>query len=155
MDVLEYLAAGMTPAEIVDDFPTLKPEHVSAALEFAAVRERRLAAPRVKFLVDENLSPKIVRLFDPRFPGTMHVSSAGLAGSGDEAIWRYAGEHGFVVLSKDSDFNQRALLRGHPPKIVWARVGEMRTNEIAATVLARADELDRFEDDAELSVFVI
>jgi len=45
VDVLEYLAAGMTPAEIVDDFPTLKLEHVSAALEFAAVRERRLAAP--------------------------------------------------------------------------------------------------------------
>ena len=45
VDVLEYLAAGMTPAEIVDDFPTLRLEHVSAALEFAAVRERRLAAP--------------------------------------------------------------------------------------------------------------
>ena len=45
VDVLEYLAAGMTPAEIVDDFPTLRLEHVSAALEFAAVRERRLSAP--------------------------------------------------------------------------------------------------------------
>lgn len=85
----------------------------------------------------------------------MHVSSVGLAGSRDEVIWRYPRENGLVVLSKDSDFNQRALLRGHPPKIVWARVGEMRTNEIAATVLARPDELDRFEVDAEQSVFVI
>ena len=109
----------------------------------------------MRFLVDENLSPKIVRLLDHRFPGTIHVSTAGLAGSGDEVIWRYARDNSLVVLSKDSDFNQRALLRGHPPKVVWARVGEMRTTEIAATVLARADELEQFEGDEELSVFVI
>lgn len=42
-DVLEYLASGMTAEEIVADFPELTLEHVRAALEFAALRERRLA----------------------------------------------------------------------------------------------------------------
>ena len=42
-DVLEYLAAGMTAEEIIADFPELTVEHVRAALEFAALRERRLA----------------------------------------------------------------------------------------------------------------
>ncbi len=42
-DVLDYLASGMTPAEIVDDFPELTEEHVRAAIRFAALRERRLA----------------------------------------------------------------------------------------------------------------
>ena len=42
-DVLEYLASGMTTEEIVADFPELAPEHVRAAIEFAALRERRLA----------------------------------------------------------------------------------------------------------------
>ncbi len=42
-DVLEYLASGMTTAEIVADFPELTPDHVRAALMFAALRERRLA----------------------------------------------------------------------------------------------------------------
>jgi uncharacterized protein (DUF433 family) len=42
-DVLEYLASGMTAEEIVADFPELSGEHVRAALEFAALRERRLA----------------------------------------------------------------------------------------------------------------
>lgn len=41
-DVLEYLAAGMTPDEIVDDFPDLTIEDVRACLAFAADRERRL-----------------------------------------------------------------------------------------------------------------
>ncbi|MFN0090536.1 MAG: DUF433 domain-containing protein [Acidimicrobiales bacterium] len=35
----------MTPAEIVADLPELTERHVRAALEFAAIRERRLAAP--------------------------------------------------------------------------------------------------------------
>ena len=43
-DVLEYLASGMTAEEIVADFPELTVEHVRAALEFAALRERRLAS---------------------------------------------------------------------------------------------------------------
>ena len=42
-DVLDYLASGMTPAEIVDDFPELTEEHVRAAIQFAAMRERRLS----------------------------------------------------------------------------------------------------------------
>ena len=42
-DVLEYLASGMTHDEILGDFPALTDEHLLAALEFAANRERRLA----------------------------------------------------------------------------------------------------------------
>jgi uncharacterized protein (DUF433 family) len=42
-DVLDYLAAGMTSAEIVEDFPELSEDHVRAAISFAAMRERRLA----------------------------------------------------------------------------------------------------------------
>lgn len=44
-DVLDYLASGMTSDEIVHDFPELTEGHVRAAIEFAAMRERRLAAP--------------------------------------------------------------------------------------------------------------
>ena len=40
-DVLEYLAGGMTPEQIVDDFPDLTLEDVRACLAYAADRERR------------------------------------------------------------------------------------------------------------------
>ena len=36
-DVLEYLAGGMTEAQIVDDFPDLTPQHVRAALAFESL----------------------------------------------------------------------------------------------------------------------
>ena len=42
-DVLEYLAGGMTEAEILADFPDLTAEDIRACLAFAADRERKLA----------------------------------------------------------------------------------------------------------------
>jgi uncharacterized protein (DUF433 family) len=41
-DVLDYLASGMTEAEIIKEFPELTPEDIRACLAFAADRERRL-----------------------------------------------------------------------------------------------------------------
>jgi uncharacterized protein (DUF433 family) len=41
-DVLEYLASGMKPEEIVRDFPDLTHEDIRACLVFAADRERKL-----------------------------------------------------------------------------------------------------------------
>jgi uncharacterized protein (DUF433 family) len=41
-DVLEYLASGMTEAEILADFPELTLNDLRACLAFAADRERRL-----------------------------------------------------------------------------------------------------------------
>ncbi|MXZ41674.1 MAG: DUF433 domain-containing protein [Caldilineaceae bacterium SB0666_bin_21] len=43
-DVLEYLASGMTEAEILADFPDLEREDILAVLTFAAERERRLVS---------------------------------------------------------------------------------------------------------------
>lgn len=41
-DVLDYLAGGMTPEQILADFPDLTAEDIRACLAFAADRERRL-----------------------------------------------------------------------------------------------------------------
>lgn len=41
-DILEYLAGGMTEAEILGDFPDLDADDIRAVLAFAASRERRL-----------------------------------------------------------------------------------------------------------------
>jgi uncharacterized protein (DUF433 family) len=43
-DVLDYLASGMTEAEILNDFPDLTAEDIRACLAFAAERERRLTS---------------------------------------------------------------------------------------------------------------
>ena len=42
-DILEYLAGGMSEAQILADFPSLTSDDIRAVLSFAAARERRLA----------------------------------------------------------------------------------------------------------------
>ena len=39
-DVLEYLASGMSPQQILTDFPDLTAEDIQACLAYAADRER-------------------------------------------------------------------------------------------------------------------
>ena len=39
VDILQWLASGMSIPEILEDFPSLKEEHIRAALAFAANRE--------------------------------------------------------------------------------------------------------------------
>ena len=43
-DILEYLASGMSEAEILTDFPDLTAEDIRACLAFAADRERRMVS---------------------------------------------------------------------------------------------------------------
>jgi len=42
-DVLDQLSAGVTPEEIIDDFPELELEDIRACLGLAADRERHIA----------------------------------------------------------------------------------------------------------------
>ena len=42
VDVLEYLASGMTEADILRDFPELTPDDIHACLSFAAEREKKI-----------------------------------------------------------------------------------------------------------------
>ena len=39
-DILQWLASGMTHSQIMEDYPSLKEEHILAALSFAANRDQ-------------------------------------------------------------------------------------------------------------------
>ena len=42
-DVLEQMVAGLSPKELLEDFPELEADDINACLAFAADREHRLA----------------------------------------------------------------------------------------------------------------
>ena len=50
--------------------------------------------------------------------------------SEDVDIWEYAKAKDFTIIPKDTDFQQRSLLYGHPPKVIWLRVGNCRVQLI-------------------------
>ena len=77
----------------------------------------------MKLLFDQNLSPRLPQLLSDLYPDSIHVRDVGLKDATDTIIWNYAKQTGLVIISKDSDFQQRSLLFGHPPRFIWLRVG--------------------------------
>ncbi len=77
----------------------------------------------MKLLFDQNLSPRLPRLLCDIYVDSVHVRAVGLRDADDALIWAYAKQHDLTIVSKDSDFQQRSLLYGSPPKFIWLRVG--------------------------------
>ena len=101
----------------------------------------------MKLLFDENLAAKLVDTLIDIYPGSVHVRDAGLASADDNQVWDYAYKHGLVIVSKDSDFQQRSFVLGHPPKVIWVRLGNCTTNDIARLLRERQEEIAAFEED--------
>ena len=84
----------------------------------------------MKLLLDENLSDRIIYKIGDLYPESEHVKALGLVHTDDALIWKYAKKNNFVIVSKDSDFHQRSLLYGHPPKFIYLRIGNSPTSKI-------------------------
>lgn len=109
----------------------------------------------MKLLFDQNLSRHLVTRLSEDFPDSSHVLTLGLDTSPDDDIWHYAGQHGYTIVSKDSDFRQLAFLLGPPPKAVWLRLGNATTNEIAEMLRERRDLMAEFAASESESLLIL
>jgi len=66
LDVLEYMAGGMTPEEILDDFPDLVAQDLRAVMAFAAERERSAFSKAAGI---DGVRPDSVIMSDPEVLG--------------------------------------------------------------------------------------
>ena len=104
----------------------------------------------MKLLFDENLSERLKQQLADLYPDSRHVQDVGLSGANDGAIWTFAKEYGFAIVSKDSDFAERSVFDNDPPKVVWLRVGNCATREITDLLRAAHPTIERFiEKDTE------
>lgn len=81
----------------------------------------------MKLLFDQNLSPKLASRLDDLFSGSLHVRHVLMSKSNDVAIWEYARDNNFTIVTMDSDFSAISLMKGIPPKIIWLRCGNAPT----------------------------
>lgn len=109
----------------------------------------------MKLLFDQNLSRRLVKRLSDIFPDAGHVALLGLHHSSDEDIWQYARLNDCLIVSKDSDFHDLGALRGHPPKVIWLRLGNCTTSEVERVLRRHVDVINLFERDEDLSILVI
>ncbi|MEM8723331.1 MAG: DUF5615 family PIN-like protein [Cyanobacteria bacterium P01_G01_bin.39] len=109
----------------------------------------------MKLLLDENLSDRIIYRIVDLYPDSAHVKTLGLINTDDAIIWEYAKVNDFVIVSKDSDFYQRSLLYGHPPKFIYLRIGNSPTSKIVQILRDNFDTIIQFEERESESILVL
>lgn len=109
----------------------------------------------MKLLLDENLSDRIVYRIIDLYLDSEHVKTLALANTDDGIIWEYAKANDFVIVSKDSDFHQRSLLYGHPPKFIYLRIGNSPTSKIVQLLRDGFDTIIQFGDRESESILVL
>ena len=109
----------------------------------------------MKLLLDENLSPALGNILAESYPDTAHVRDLGLKSAPDPQWWDYAARAGYAIVTKDSDFHHRSFLHGHPPKVIWIRIGNSSTSDIARILLARRPAIEEFLNSPEHSFLVL
>lgn len=101
----------------------------------------------MKLLFDQNLSHRLCRMLADVFPGAQQVKGAALDTATDDAVWHFARDGGFAIVTLDSDFADMAVLRGAPPKIIWLRCGNQSIEFVAALLRDHAAPIAAFEVD--------
>jgi predicted nuclease of predicted toxin-antitoxin system len=109
----------------------------------------------VKLLFDENLSPRLPGVLADVYPGSVHVHSCGLGNADDSTIWQHAKDNGFTIVSKDSDFQERGVLHGQPPKFIWLRAANCSSEEIENRLRRAFPIIKRFIQEDEESCLVL
>ncbi len=108
-----------------------------------------------RFLLDENLSPRLAAALSELFPGSVHVRDVQLKGQSDERIWAFAAEGDYTIVTKDDDFRGMSLLRGAPPKVIWLVVGNTSTAEILRILLAHTTAIETFITEPVTSLLTL
>ncbi|BAU14156.1 hypothetical protein LEP3755_47010 [Leptolyngbya sp. NIES-3755] len=109
----------------------------------------------MKLLLDENLSDRIIYRIVDLYLESQHVKGLGLSNTDDAVIWEYAKTNGFLIVSKDSDFHQRSILYGHPPKFIYLRIGNCPTSAIIQILRDSFDTIVQFENSETESILVL
>ena len=80
----------------------------------------------VKYLVDANLPYHFSFWNDEIY---LHQLELGDSWT-DSDIWNYAEQRNLTIITKDSDFSDRIMMTGPPPKVIHIKTGNMKLSEM-------------------------
>lgn len=106
----------------------------------------------MKLLFDQNLSPRLVKLLNDLYPDANHVYLVHLDQASDAAVWEYAQQHGYAIVTCDVDFSELSMLRSFPPKIIWVRRGNCSTSDIETMLRLHRSDIEALENDPDVGV---
>lgn len=108
----------------------------------------------MRFLIDQNRSPRLAGLLRDAGHDAVHTSELGLERAEDRELLLLAVEEGRVVVSGDTDFGTLlAMLRATVPSVVLFRARHMPLAEHQAVIIL--EHLDEIADDLERGAMAV
>ncbi|MBD1208901.1 MAG: DUF5615 family PIN-like protein [Ignavibacteria bacterium] len=108
----------------------------------------------MKLLLDANLPPQSAKRLQDLYPNSLHLRNLTMSSASDTEIWAFAKREGFVIVSKDSDFYNRSILLGYPPKVIWLKLGNCSVAGLERVLRDNVERIETFESDTT-SAFLI
>jgi len=99
-----------------------------------------------RLLIDENLPFALGRRLGVDYIHATEVESR----ASDSILWEYARGHDLCVLTRDTDFFDRLLLHGPPPKVVWVRLGNLRKRDLIVALEDRWSTIQQHLERSDL-----
>ena len=98
----------------------------------------------IKILIDMNLPPKWVDVFESKGWEAVHWSKIGDFGATDLEIMKWALDHGFIVFTHDLDFGSiLAATNAAAPSVIQVRTQNVMPESIGIIVV---DAVRKFKD---------
>lgn len=97
----------------------------------------------MKLLLDENLSRRIIPFIQNDYSGSTQIALLDMSGAQDKAVWQYAKDNDFVIVTKDSDFYDLSLVQGSPPKMIWLQSGNVLKSVITSLLINNKEQLEK------------
>ena len=109
----------------------------------------------MKFLFDQNISHRILNHLPEKYSYSTTVKKENLINAPDKEVWEFAKSNGYIIVTQDSDFNDLNSLYGFPPKVIWIRTGNLKTQAIVDILIDYDNEIVKFIDDELYGCFEI
>lgn len=105
----------------------------------------------MKLLFDQNISWRVLSQLADVFPEAKQVRDLELVNRTDREIWEFAKQNGCSIVTFDADFYDFVTLYGHPPKVIWLRIGNTSTRELVEVLRSHSAQIIEFLTDTALS----
>ncbi|MCL4529717.1 MAG: DUF5615 family PIN-like protein [Chloroflexi bacterium] len=106
-------------------------------------------------LFDQNISPRLVDRLADMYPGSAHVFALGLGNATDIEVWQYGHDHDYMIVTKDADFSEFAVVKGFPPKIIWIRRGNCSTKDIESILRENYSGISALNEESETGILAL
>lgn len=101
----------------------------------------------MKLLFDQNISFRVANRLKSVFPTCGQVRELKLEDKSDREIWNFAKKEEYTIVTFDADFYDLVVLYGHPPKVIWLRIGNTSSDNLIKVLQYHADIIKAFVTD--------